>query len=146
MASLSILPWWAPSLALASNALMEFVKPAISWRVLQKTILENLDDEFQFNFAMCLETQKIMEASAAGMIDAEGATISMKFMNLNKNRSDYYEQNEKAAFYGLRYTTSLLGTFYSFYEENARDFQTRQISRQRSELGKNIASYCACPK
>jgi hypothetical protein len=125
------LPFWQTTIisalvgtffGLASSALLEFVKPAISVWLLQKTILKNLDEEFSSNFAAWLDAQEIMDACAAGMVDVERAKIVFDSMAVMKDRYNYYQENEKAAFYGLGKITNLLGKFYVLYEGELKRF------------------------
>jgi len=127
------LPFWETAVisavagtffGLTSSIAMEFIKHAISSRLLKTTILKNLDEEFRGNYGALLDAVEIMRdyASAPEGVKQDIAYVVKELAGcITKERFTHYRETHKAAFYevdeGYR-----LGKFYVLLERGFQQF------------------------
>jgi hypothetical protein len=109
---------------LASSVAMEFIKPAISSRLLKKTVLKNLDKEFCENYGALLDAVELVSAyeSAPEVVKQDITDVVQELAgSITKERFTHYKETQKATFYeadeGYR-----LGKFYVLLERAFQQF------------------------
>jgi hypothetical protein len=127
---------------IATSIGMEFVKPAISNRLLKKTVLNQLDTEFRENYAALLDAGDIIsqyaEADDDLRQDIEKVIREIGATAMTTERFTYYRDKEKATFYdadeGYR-----LAKFYLLVERGFKAFPNNDLLSLALTFGREHA-------
>jgi hypothetical protein len=151
------LPFWETTVisavvgtffGISSSVAMEFVKPEIARRLLRKTILKNLDQEFRENYAALLDAVEIMRDYDTASEDLKaGIEMAMAEIRrcITKERYTHYKDREKALFFeadeGYR-----LGKFYVLLDRAFQAFpRNRELILVAVGFGKDHAEMRGMP-
>jgi hypothetical protein len=152
------LPFWETTIisavvgtffGISSSVAMEFVKPGISWRLLKKTILKNLDQEFRENYAALLDAVEVMRDYDTVPEDLK-KRIELVMAEIRgcitKERYTHFKDTQKALFFeadeGYR-----LGKFYVLVDRAFQAFpQNRELILVAVGFGKDHAELRGMPE